>query len=95
MGDMGISVSDYYRMSLGQYKAACEGYKLRLNRQEDLIRRQAWITVCGYAPKNSLPTDYKAFWPLEIDNINKPRVVRKKGKRLTEREFREFLERMR
>jgi len=82
-------------MTYGQYKAACEGYKLRLNRSEDLIRRQSWITLLGYADKNKRPKTYQAFWPIEIDGITTKKVVKRRGKRITAKEYRDFLERMR
>ncbi|MNK76844.1 hypothetical protein D3C87_964220 [compost metagenome] len=92
---MGLSLTDYYKMTYGQYQAACEGYKFRLDRSENIQRQIAWIILKGYADPNDLPRDHKEFWPLSIDGIKAGKPARKRGKRLTEAQFRAFLERER
>lgn len=90
---MGLSLTDYYKMTYGQYQAACEGYLFRLNRQEDIDRRIAWVILKGWANPAQLPANYKVFWPLPIDDIATKKVARRRGKKLTEEEFAAFIER--
>lgn len=94
LGEMGISIKDYNRMTYGQYLAAAEGHSVKLAKTEELFRSLSWILLNSFADQKKLPNLMQEWWPIITDapDVRKKRV--KKGRRISATKFREFIESM-
>jgi len=92
VGELGVSLDEFYSMTWLEWFYYSEGIRKTQLKQWEHTRAINWMLYKINTDPKKAKKDVSTWWPLPTDN-KKP--IKKVGKRITKKEFQEFLKRMR
>lgn len=80
---MGLTLREYYGMSMRQFQNMVEAYNLRISRQYEHTRAVCfYIAAANRDPKKPFPATMQKFWPLPTDGHTERVLTEERRKKI-------------